>query len=99
MLYYLRIEVSECTDVNKKSVSNRCIICHYWFFSDKEFTFQLSLCDGCHKVLMMAMYLNDSAVLNICAIDYLCIINGTGKGESRDLFKKNACSSKKSRSL
>ena len=31
-----RIEVSEDVDVNKRSASNKCIICYCWYFLDKE---------------------------------------------------------------
>ena len=41
MLYYSRIEVSEGIDVNKTS-------------APKGFTFQLSVCNGCHDVLMIS---------------------------------------------
>lgn len=41
MLYSSRIEVSEGVDVNKASASKKCINCHYWCFSTKEFKFQL----------------------------------------------------------
>ena len=34
MLYYDRIDVCEVTNVNKASGSNKCIICHYWYFLD-----------------------------------------------------------------
>ena len=32
MLYYDRIDISEGIDVNKISASNKCDICHYWYF-------------------------------------------------------------------
>ena len=41
MLYYSRIEVSEGIDVNKTS-------------APKGFMFQLSVCNGCHDVLMIS---------------------------------------------
>ena len=41
MLYYDRIVVSEGFDVNKTSTSKECIICHYWYVLDKEFSFNL----------------------------------------------------------
>ena len=39
MLYYDRIQVSEEIDVNKKSKSKKCDVCHYWYFLDKGFSF------------------------------------------------------------
>ena len=45
MLCYDRIEVSEGIDINKTSASKGCYICHYWYFLNKEFKFQLYGCN------------------------------------------------------
>ena len=37
MLHFDRIDVSEETDVNNKSASKECDICHYWYFLSKGF--------------------------------------------------------------
>ena len=39
ILYYVRTEVSEETDVNKQTKAKECDICHYWYFLDKAFKF------------------------------------------------------------
>ena len=44
MLYYDRIEVSERIYINKTIVSKQCNICHYWYFLDTGFMFQLNIC-------------------------------------------------------
>ena len=41
MLYYGRIDVSKRIGVNKTSASRECNICHYWYFLDNGFRFQL----------------------------------------------------------
>ena len=48
MLYYDRNDISRGSDVNKKSESKDCDICYYWYFLDKDFTFQPNVCNGCH---------------------------------------------------
>ena len=65
ILYYDRIDFSEGIDVNKTSESKECNICHYWYFLNKRFKFQLNVCNGCHDLLMMSMNLSDIAILNI----------------------------------
>ena len=69
MLYYDRIDVSKGTDINKTSKSKEWDICHYWYFLDKDFNFQLYVCNGCHDLLMMSLNLSDIAVLNIKNLD------------------------------
>ena len=69
MLYYDRIDVSKGIDINKTSKSKEWDICHYWYFLDKDFNFQLHVYNGCHDLLMMSLNLSDIAVLNIKNLD------------------------------
>ena len=75
----LWIEVSKGIDVNKTSESKECNICHYWYFLNKGFKFQINVCNGYHDLLMMSMNLTDIAILNIKGSDYRSIISGVGK--------------------
>ena len=87
MLYYDRIDVSKGIDINKTVASNKCDICHFWYFFDKGFKFQRYIYNGCHGVLMMSINLNNIAILNINSVDYRCIINGISKGDALNLLK------------
>ena len=98
MLYCDRIEISEETDVNKTSESKECDLCHYLYFLDKVFNFQLYVCNCCHDVLMMCVNLSDIAILNIEGAEYCCIINGISKNESIHLLK-NADLTEKNKTL
>ena len=75
MLYFDRIDVSEGTDVNKRSASKECVICHYWYFLNYSFKFQTNVCNRCYDLLMMSMNFSDIAILNIKGSDYRCIIS------------------------
>lgn len=44
-------------------------ICHYYYFLDKGFKSQLSVCNGCHHVSMTSFDVNNIAVLNVNGID------------------------------
>ena len=48
MLYFDRINISEGIDVNKTSTSKECDICHYWYLLNKDYKFQLNVCNRCH---------------------------------------------------
>ena len=61
MLYYDRIDVSEEIDINKTSALRERDICHYCYFVNKEFKFQLYVCSKCHDLLMMFMNLSNIA--------------------------------------
>ena len=68
-----------------KIASKKCIICLYWYFLDKGFTFQPAVCNRCHDKLMMSMKLHENAVLNIHGADYCSVINRINKSEAVNL--------------
>ena len=41
-------DVSEGIDTNKTSLSEECVLCHYWYFKDVGFTFEPHVCNKCH---------------------------------------------------
>ena len=40
MLEYERINASEGIDANESNKSKECDICHYWYFLDKNFSYE-----------------------------------------------------------
>ena len=65
MLQCDRNDISEGTDVNKTNTSKECDICHYWYFSNKNFKRESYLCNGCHNLMQKAMSFNDVAIISI----------------------------------
>ena len=51
MLKYDRIDISEGIDINKTNKSKECMLCHYWHFLDKNFSYGPYLCDGCYNTM------------------------------------------------
>ena len=87
MLYHSTIDVSGGTDVNKISESEECDVCHYWYFLDEGFKFQIKVL-RCRDLLMMSINLNDIAILNIQGSDYRrSEINGIRKSEAINLMQ------------
>ena len=62
---YDRIDISEGIDINKTSASKECDICHYWYFSDKNFSYEPYLCNGCHDLMQKAMNFNYVVIASI----------------------------------
>ena len=75
MMYYDRIDISGGIVVNKTIASKERDVCHYWYFLNYSFKFQLNVCNRCHSLLMMSINLSDIAILNIKSSDYCCIIS------------------------
>ena len=57
-------------------------MCHYWYFLDKGFKFQLDVCNGYHDVFMMSININNIKTLNIWGVDYHQTINEISKGDA-----------------
>ena len=70
MLEYERTDISEGIDIDKTSKSKECNICHYWYFFDKDFTYEPYLCNGCHDLMEKTMSFNDVAIVSIKGNDY-----------------------------
>ena len=50
MLKYDRIDISEGIDINNNNNTNKskeCMLCHHWYFLDKNFSYGPFLCNGC----------------------------------------------------
>ena len=45
MLEYERNDILEGIDLNKTNKSKECMLCHYWYFLNKNFYYGLHLCD------------------------------------------------------
>ena len=57
MLKYDKIDIFEGIDVNKTDKSKKCMLCHYWYFLNKNFSYGPYLCDGCYNIMQKS---NDS---------------------------------------
>ena len=62
MLEYQRIDISEGIDINKTNLSKEYDICHYWYFKDIGFKYELYLCNGCRDLMLKAISFNNVAV-------------------------------------
>ena len=87
MLYYDTIDVPEGIDVNKTTESKECDVCQYWYFLQKGFKFQQSVCNRCHDVLMMSMNVSHVAIFKINNADHRFIISEISKSEVVNLPK------------
>ena len=82
MLQFEKIDVSEGIDTNKTSASKECVLCHYWYFKDVGFKYELHVCNKYHDVLMTAYELKNIAILNIKVVDFRCILWGISRDEA-----------------
>ena len=86
MLEYDRIDISEEIDINKTNASNECDICYYWYFVDKDFKYELYLCNSCHDLIQKAMNFNDVAIVSVKRSDAIDIMKSSNLNEKSRLL-------------
>ena len=98
MVEYDKLGISEGIDINKNTASKERGICHYWYFSDKNFKYEPYLCNGCHDLTQKAIIFNDLAIVSIKGGDYRIHFWYRSKGDAMNIMQ-NCNVSKKSGSL
>ena len=94
MLQYKKIDVSEGIDTNKTSASKECMLCHYWYFKDAGFKYELHVCNKSHDVLMTAYELKNIAILNVKGVDFRCISWGISRNKAVNRFNNSVLEDK-----
>ena len=56
--------------MNKTNASKECDICHYWYFLDKNISYEPYFCNGCHDLMQKAMNFNNVAIVYIKGNNY-----------------------------
>ena len=95
MLEYDRIDISEGIDINKTNASKECDICHYLYFLDKSFKYELYLCNGCHDLIQKAMNFNDVAIVPIKGNDYSIHFWYMSKDDAINIMKNSNLNEKR----
>ena len=70
MLEYDRIDISEGIEINKTNKSKECMLCHYWYFLDKNFSYGPYLCDGCYNIMQKSIDFKNIAIVYVKGIAY-----------------------------
>ena len=89
MLFYNRMLEPEGIDVNRTGLdtSKVCSICHFYFFKDRDFLYQLRVCNGCHDASLRAISLTDFKVISIKGYDSYRVIGNLLYNESYHLLE------------
>ena len=62
MLVYEKINTSDGINVN---MSKECMLCHYWYFLDKNFSYGPFLFDGCYNMMQKYSKIKNIAITHI----------------------------------
>ena len=95
MLQYDRIDVSERIDVNKTNRSKECMLCHYWYILDKNFSYGPYLCDGCCNIKPKSINFKNIAIVHVRKSAYRIYFLCMSKREAKILMTNSNLIDKK----
>ena len=65
MLEYERIDISDRIDIVRTNKSKECMLCHYWYFLDKNFNYGPYLCDGYYNIMQKCYKFKNIAIVHV----------------------------------
>ena len=65
MLKYDRIDISEGIDADKANESRECKFCHYWYYLNKNFSYDPFTCDGCYDIVERSTDFKNIAIIHV----------------------------------
>ena len=63
MLVYEKIDISDGIDADMSDESKECMLRHYWYFLDKNFSCGPYLYDGCYNMMLKYNKLKNIAIV------------------------------------
>ena len=89
MLYYDRNDFSEGVYPTKSNRSKECMIWRYWFFN-RRFKCQDSVCRGCHDLTILYLIISDIAIIPVENVDSRFIIHNINNSEAIKFIQKSS---------
>ena len=65
MLVYEKIDISDGIDADMSDKSKECMLCHYWHFLEKNFSYGPFLRDGCYNMMQTCSKLKNIAIAHV----------------------------------
>ena len=59
------IDISEGIDINETNNSKECMLCHYWYFLDKNFSYGPYLCDGGYNIMQKSADFKNITIIHV----------------------------------
>ena len=86
MLECDKIDISEGIDINKTNKSKTCMLCHYWYFLNKNFNYGPHLCDGCYNIVQKSISFKNIAIVRVKKSVYRIYFQDIKKRKAKKLM-------------
>ena len=71
------------------------MLCHYWYFLDKNFSYGPYLCDGCYNIMQKSNNLKNIAIINAKKSVYRIYFQQMSKPEAKKSMANSSFIDKK----
>ena len=95
ILEYKRIDISNGIDVDVSDKSKKCILCHYWYFLDKNLSYGPYLCDRCYNIMQKCNMFKNIAIAHVKKSAYRIYFLYMSKREAKKLINNSNLIDKK----
>ena len=95
MLEYEKVDISEGIDVDMSNKSKECVLCHYWYFLDKNFRYGPYLCDRCYNITRKSTDFKNIAIVHVKKSAHRIYSLYMSKSEAKILMKNSNLIDKK----
>ena len=65
MIEYERIDILDDIHISKTNKPKECMLCHYWYFLGKNFSYGPYPCDGCYNMTQKSTEFKNIAIVHI----------------------------------
>ena len=70
MLKYDKIDITEGIDLNKTNKSKECMLSHFWYYLNKNFSYGPFTCDGCYNIVQKSIDFKNIAIIYVKKTTY-----------------------------
>ena len=95
MIEYERIDISEGINFDMLDKSKECMVCHYYYFLDKNFRYGPYLCDGCYNIIQRCNKFKNIAIVHVKKSVYRIYFLYMSKREAKTLMTNSNLIDKK----
>ena len=95
MLEYERTDISEGIDVDMTNKSKECMLCRYWYFLHKNFSYVPYLCHGCYNIMQKCNKFKNVAIVHVKKSAYRIYFLYMSKREAKELMANSDLIDKK----
>ena len=75
--------------------SKECMLCHYWYFLDKDFSYGPYLCDGCYNIMQKSVKFINIVIAHVRERAYRIYFLYMSKHEAKKLMNNSNLIDKK----